>query len=114
MHRVLVIDDNAAFRESVGLCLGERGFRVEAAGSAEEGLRAACGGPPRLILLDLRLPDGSGLTVLRELQRREVFAPVVDLEYPFWVEDYLFLILEHPLRLAVLVYRGQVVHVPYP
>ncbi|MBI2952562.1 sigma-54-dependent Fis family transcriptional regulator, partial [bacterium] len=77
MQRVLVIDDNAAFRESVGLCLEARGFAVEAAGSAEEGLRAACGGAPGLILLDVKLPDGSGLSVLRELQRREVPAPVV-------------------------------------
>jgi len=77
VQRVLVIDDNAAFRESVGLCLEARGFAVEAAGSAEEGLRAACGGAPGLILLDVKLPDGSGLSVLRELQRREVPAPVV-------------------------------------
>jgi two-component system response regulator AtoC len=77
MQKVLVIDDNAAFRESIGLCLEERGFEVEAARSAEEGLRAACGDPPRLILLDVKLPDGSGLSVLRELRRREVPAPVV-------------------------------------
>ncbi|OGG51647.1 MAG: hypothetical protein A3F84_01160 [Candidatus Handelsmanbacteria bacterium RIFCSPLOWO2_12_FULL_64_10] len=77
MQRVLVIDDNAAFRESVGLCLEARGFAVEAARNAEEGLRAACGGTPGLILLDVKLPDGSGLSVLRELQRREVPAPVV-------------------------------------
>ena len=77
MQRVLVIDDNPAFRESVGLCLEARGFHVQTAGTAAEGLRAACEAPPGLILLDVRLSDGSGLSVMKALQRRAVASPVV-------------------------------------
>ena len=77
MDRVLVIDDNVDFLESMGFCLEDGGFQVEAAKTAAEGLRAALKAPPRVILLDLNLPDGSGLSVLRELNKHSVTAPVL-------------------------------------
>ncbi len=77
MDRVLVIDDNVDFLESMGFCLEDGGFQVEAAKTAAEGLRAALKAPPRVILLDLNLPDRSGLSVLRELNKRSVTAPVL-------------------------------------
>jgi two-component system, cell cycle response regulator DivK len=67
-HTVLYIDDS-----DDNLVLVERILRrredvwLRVARTGREGIEAAVGDPPSLILLDNRLPDGSGLEVLRQL-----------------------------------------------
>jgi CheY-like chemotaxis protein len=67
-HTVLYIDDN-----DDNLVLVERILRrredvwLRVARTGREGIDAAVGDPPSLILLDNRLPDSSGLEVLRQL-----------------------------------------------
>jgi FixJ family two-component response regulator len=74
---VLVIDDDEAMRKStVGLLHG-RGFKALAADSVGEGLRLFSERRPAAVLLDLKLPDGTGIDVLRELQRQAPGTPVV-------------------------------------
>jgi len=66
---ILVIEDDAAFaRILVGLGR-ERGFKVVAAPTAEDGIAATRAYHPVGILLDVKLPDHSGLTVLDRLKR---------------------------------------------
>ena len=77
MRPVLVIEDNLSLLESIETCLEERGIPVEAARTAGEGLRSAMRLSPSVILLDIKLPDGSGLSVLKELRTRNPFPPVV-------------------------------------
>ena len=57
--------------------LAARGYRTLGAASVGEGLRAFGEKRPAAVLLDLKLPDGTGLDVLRELQRRSPVTPVV-------------------------------------
>jgi two-component system KDP operon response regulator KdpE len=66
--RVLVIDDEAPIRRAVKNALAAEGLRVSEAGTARAGLDAAAAERPALIVLDLGLPDGSGLAVCRELR----------------------------------------------
>src|SRR5262245_14213275 len=74
---ILVIEDDENVRKTtVGLLQG-RGLTTLAADSVGEGLRLFTERRPSLVLLDLRLPDGTGFDVLRELQRLAPGTPVV-------------------------------------
>jgi CheY-like chemotaxis protein len=67
-HTVLYIDDSDDNLVLVERILRRRGdVRLRVARTGREGIEAAVGDPPGLILLDNRLPDSSGLQVLREL-----------------------------------------------
>jgi DNA-binding NarL/FixJ family response regulator len=65
---ILVVDDDAAFRSFVVTLLSRAGFESEQAGTSTEALASARAGRPDLVLLDVRLPDGSGLEICRVLR----------------------------------------------
>ncbi|AKU23479.1 response regulator [Massilia sp. NR 4-1] len=65
---VLVIEDEAAFARILFDLAHEMGYRCLVAFSAEEGLQLAAQYRPDAILLDIRLPDRSGLSVLQLLK----------------------------------------------
>jgi DNA-binding NarL/FixJ family response regulator len=67
--RVMVVDDHPMWRDSVGRDLGEAGFDVVAtAGEGAQALRIAAAVRPDVVVLDLQLPDISGVEVTRGLQ----------------------------------------------
>jgi two-component system phosphate regulon response regulator PhoB len=66
--RILVIEDEADLREVLDYNLRGAGYEVLLAGTAAEGLALARSRAPDLILLDIMLPDGSGLDVCRTLR----------------------------------------------
>ena len=74
---ILVIDDDEAVRKTSVDLLVARGHKASAASSVREGLRMFAEARPALVLLDLKLPDGTGIDVLRELQRQAPGTPVV-------------------------------------
>jgi two-component system KDP operon response regulator KdpE len=65
---VLVVEDDPQMRRYLHATLDAAGFRVLEAGGVEEGHRLAAQDPPALILLDLGLPDGDGVDLLRKLR----------------------------------------------
>jgi CheY-like chemotaxis protein len=65
---VLVVDDNATTRKLVRATLGAEGYELTEAADAAGALAAAAGAPPDLVLLDLVLPDLSGIEVVRRLR----------------------------------------------
>jgi two-component system KDP operon response regulator KdpE len=73
---VLVIDDDPHVRRFLRTALGGHGYLVHEAGTVKEGLAAIAEYRPALVLLDLGLPDGDGLTVLRAL-RPDSSVPVI-------------------------------------
>jgi two-component system, NtrC family, response regulator AtoC len=69
MPTILIIDDEPSLVSSLTFALEEEGYKVFGAATGEAGLQAAIDLQPDLVLLDLRLPDQSGLDVLAALQR---------------------------------------------
>lgn len=67
--RILVVDDESRIREVVQYALAKEGFQVTTAADAAAALEAAKATTFDLIVLDVMLPDGSGLDVCRELRR---------------------------------------------
>jgi two-component system KDP operon response regulator KdpE len=66
--RILVVDDEAQFLRALVTNLRGAGYDVETAVTASEALAAAGLHPPDAIILDLLLPDGTGVEVCRELR----------------------------------------------
>jgi DNA-binding NarL/FixJ family response regulator len=77
--RVLVVDDHSLFRQGVIQTLRQEPDMtvVGEAGSAAAAVDKARDVLADVVLLDLKLPDGSGLTVARELQRQCPFSKVI-------------------------------------
>jgi two-component system, NtrC family, response regulator AtoC len=69
MSTILIIDDEPSLVSSLTFALEEEGYKVHGAGTGQAGLRAAAELQPDLVLLDLRLPDRSGLEVLEAMPR---------------------------------------------
>jgi two-component system, OmpR family, KDP operon response regulator KdpE len=65
MHQILVIEDDASIREVLQALLGSVGFRVVEASTAARADVEARAHKPDLLLVDLGLPDGDGLNVIR-------------------------------------------------
>ena len=68
---VLIIDDEAAIRESLQTLLEMEGYEVESADSGEAGLAVLGDRPFDLVLLDLALPDRNGIDLLAELRAND-------------------------------------------
>ena len=71
LNRILVIDDEASIRESLEMFLREKGLNVQTAGTAEAGMGKWRRLGPQVIILDIRLPDRSGLDVLAEITAKD-------------------------------------------
>ena len=69
MQTILIIDDEASLVSSLTFALEAEGYRVRGAATGESGLQAVADLHPDLVLLDLRLPDRSGLEVLEAMPR---------------------------------------------
>jgi len=66
---ILIIDDEQDVRESLEDLLGSEGYALDSAGTAEAGLKQAGERPYDLALVDVNLPDSSGIEVLKVLKR---------------------------------------------
>ncbi len=74
---LLLLDDDAAFRTRLARALELRGFEVTAVGSVAEANDAIARGAPAYAVLDLRLEDGSGLSVVEVLHKKRADSRVV-------------------------------------
>ena len=68
MTAILLVDDEPAIRESLAFALRRDGFAIEEAAALRDAEQRGAGAD--LIILDLVLPDGSGLDFLRALRAR--------------------------------------------
>jgi two-component system KDP operon response regulator KdpE len=68
-QRILVVDDEPQILRGLRVILTNAGYRVDAADSKEAALDAVSTRPPDAMVLDLMLPDGSGVDVAREVRR---------------------------------------------
>ncbi|HET7787987.1 MAG TPA: sigma-54 dependent transcriptional regulator [Myxococcales bacterium] len=77
MDHILIVDDDRSIRELLSMHLEERGFAVLSAATGAEGFRMASEISPAAIVLDMRLPDASGIDLIPELKKRAAEAPVL-------------------------------------
>ena len=85
--RVLVVDDEASITDLVALALRYEGFTVEKAATGRAALASVGRFKPDLIVLDVMLPDLSGLDVLRRLSAEGKRVPVIFLTARDATED---------------------------
>src|SRR6187549_478411 len=76
-EQILVVDDDQAIRWTLKEALRSWGFAATEAGSVAEALNLFNSDLPAVVLLDIDLPDGSGLDVLREIKREHAEAIVI-------------------------------------
>jgi len=74
--RVLVVDDEADIRESLETLLTMEGYAVDLAQNGGDGIRATESRDYDLVLLDLMMPDRSGMEVLKEVRARDKDLPI--------------------------------------
>jgi two-component system OmpR family response regulator len=94
MHRadgnpinVLVVDDEAVLAEMVSMALRYEGWNIATAGDGAAALEAARSQRPDVVVLDVMLPDMSGLDVLRKLREENPQLPVLLLTAKDAIED---------------------------
>jgi two-component system, OmpR family, response regulator len=85
--RILVVDDEAAITDLVGLALRYEGFEVTAAATGRAALAAAAEFGPDLLVLDVMLPDMDGLEICSRLRAQGMRVPVVFLTARDATED---------------------------
>jgi two-component system KDP operon response regulator KdpE len=68
MARILVIDDDAALQKALSIALSARGYEVEGTRAGEDGVVRAASRQPDVVVLDLGLPDISGIEVCRRIR----------------------------------------------
>src|SRR4051812_30825763 len=76
-HLLLIDDDRALIPEQVRQAFPAPCHRVEVAGTGSEGLEHVRAHAPDVILLDLRLPDQSGLEVYQQIRSIDARIPVI-------------------------------------
>ena len=74
---VLLLDDDAPLRTRLGRALEARGFDMRLVGSVAEAVAAVKESPPAFAVLDMRLEDGNGLSVVEVIHARRPDARVV-------------------------------------
>ncbi|MFD1797596.1 response regulator transcription factor [Paracoccus aurantiacus] len=74
---ILVVDDDAEIRSLLARYLAGQGFRVSTAADRRECMARLADAKPDLIVLDVLLPDGSGLEICRAMQDSQPRVPVI-------------------------------------
>jgi two-component system OmpR family response regulator len=77
ISHILVVDDDLAIRKLLGRYLTEQGYRVSLGSDRRTMKEALLANEIDLIVLDVMLPDGSGLDICRDLRREGSEVPVI-------------------------------------
>jgi len=67
--KLLIIDDDAHLSESLAEVLDMEGFECVQAGTAKDGIDAARKHTPKVVIMDIQLPDSSGFQILQTLRK---------------------------------------------
>ena len=74
---LLLVDDDSPFRERLARAMEKKGFQVSQAESVKKGIEAVKQSCPGFAVIDLRLADGNGLEVVKEIQNSNSRSRVV-------------------------------------
>lgn len=117
MEQILIVDDDPGFRSLLATILKAEGYDIETAATVAEGLRAGAQRQFHLVLTDLKLPDGDGLSILRRWRESGSTTPFIIITgfgtVPSAVEamklgaaDYIGKPLSSPDELRILVRKA--------
>src|SRR3954471_19990372 len=102
LEKVLIVDDEKLVRWSLRQKCQEWGYQVMEAPDGASGIRAAHNEIPDLVLLDLRLPDMSGLEVLQDIKQNNCARAVIMITADPQVDD-----VKHALKLGAYDFVGK-------
>lgn len=85
--KILIVEDEQGLRETIVAFLEKENLRVEATKNAKEGLYKVIDYEYDCILLDITLPDGNGLDILRSLKENKKTTPVIILSAKDSIDD---------------------------
>ena len=74
---LLIVDDDNPLRDRLARAMEKKGFQVTQADSVKQGISMAQNSPPAFAVVDLRLGDGSGLDVVKEVRKLKKDSRVV-------------------------------------
>ena len=74
---LLILDDDAPLRGRLRRAMEVRGFEVMDAGTVRDGINIVRNKPPAFAILDMKLEDGTGLTLVQELRKKRVDCRIV-------------------------------------
>ena len=74
---LLIVDDDSPLRDRLARAMERKGFVVIQAESVKQGVTKVKNTPPAFAVVDLRLEDGSGLEVVKEIQRQKKDSRVI-------------------------------------
>ena len=74
---LLIVDDDSPLRDRLSRAMEKKGFNVIQAESVKQGINHVKNSPPAFAVVDLRLGDGNGLEVIKEIRRQKVDSRVV-------------------------------------
>lgn len=77
MQHILLLDDELEIRETLGMVLGDKGYRVTEAGTVAEALAVVRGDPPDLIISDLQLEESDGFEFAEQANQIAPAIPIV-------------------------------------
>ncbi len=74
---LLIVDDDNPLRDRLARAMEKKGFKVTQAESVKKGILEAKNSPPAFAVVDLRLNDGSGLDVVKEIRKVRANSKIV-------------------------------------
>ena len=74
---LLIVDDDNPFRERLARAMEKKGFKVSQAEGVKKGIDAVKTNKPAFAVVDLRLGDGNGLEVVKEIQNSNADSRIV-------------------------------------
>jgi len=77
MQTILVIDDDESLRDTIGVMLEQENFRAVLEADGKSGFERALLLKPELVLVDLRLPNMSGVEICKQLRAAQIKTPII-------------------------------------
>lgn len=74
---ILIVDDEVSFQEGLKLFLEDEGYDVHQGYGGREGLSLFDAVNPELVVTDLRMPEMSGIDMIREIRKRDCCVPII-------------------------------------
>ena len=68
---LLIVDDDDPLRMRLSRAMEKKGFQVKDAKTVENAIKMVASNPPKFALVDLRLEDGNGLDVVKEINAQQ-------------------------------------------